>query len=148
MSKLKALCIALPTSRAAAGCGADDGPLQEDAAPLEDGPSAGITMAVALISLFTHRAVRRDVAMTGEITLRGRVLAIGGLRQKLLAAKRAGIRTVIVPAANRPDRAEVSPTRLSELEVVLVKELDEGLAHALLSPTPESRTTPPTVGLA
>lgn len=101
----------------------------------KDGPSAGVTMWLAIVSLLTGRPVRREVAMTGEITLRGRVLAVGGLRQKLLAAARAGITRVIVPAANAPDLAEVPDALRAQLEIVLVKELDEVVPIALLPPT-------------
>lgn len=118
----------------------------------KDGPSAGVTMACAIISLLADRPIRRDVAMTGEITLRGRVLAVGGLRQKLLAAARAGIREVIVPAANEPDLSEI-PARLKQrLKIHKVKELDEVLELALVgfeAPRPPPPTDqPPTVGLA
>ncbi|MBK6683918.1 MAG: endopeptidase La [Deltaproteobacteria bacterium] len=98
----------------------------------KDGPSAGVTMATAMISLLTNLPIRRDVAMTGEITLRGRVLAIGGLRQKLLAAARAGIKEVIVPSANAPDLSEVPPELKQELKIHLVKDLNQILEVALV----------------
>ena len=97
----------------------------------KDGPSAGITMATALISALTGRPVRRDVAMTGEITLRGRVLPIGGVKEKLLAAQRAGITTVILPAKNRKDLVDVPASVLRSLRLVFVEHLDEVLRVAL-----------------
>ena len=103
----------------------------EGAVP-KDGPSAGITMTVALISALTGRPVRHDVAMTGEITLRGRVLPIGGLREKTMAAMRAGVRTVILPAENRPDLAEIDPAVREALDFVPVEHADEVLSLALL----------------
>jgi ATP-dependent Lon protease len=97
----------------------------------KDGPSAGITMATAIASVLTGCPVRREVAMTGEITLRGRVLPIGGLKEKLLAAHRAGIRTVLIPAENERD-LEVVPDRVvEELEIIPVKTMDEVLDLAL-----------------
>lgn len=120
----------------------------------KDGPSAGVTMGLAMISLLTGLALRRDVAMTGEITLRGRVLAVGGLREKLLAAARAGIRTVIVPAANAPDLAEIPAALLEQLVVHQVRELDEVLPLALVGyephprPAPVAREQVPQVGIA
>ena len=98
--------------------------LPEGAVP-KDGPSAGITIAVALASAFTHRAVRGDVAMTGEITLRGEILPIGGLREKLMAALRAGIRKVIIPEKNRKELAEVPAAVRRPLEIICVKEIDQ-----------------------
>lgn len=91
----------------------------------KDGPSAGITMAVALVSLLTARPVRPDVAMTGEITLRGQVLPVGGIKEKVLAAHRAGIRTVILPKRNEPDLAEIPKDIREEMNFVLVEHVDE-----------------------
>jgi len=102
----------------------------------KDGPSAGITIATALVSALTGRAVRRDVAMTGEITLRGRVLPIGGLREKMLAAQRAGVTTFILPAKNQKDLRDVSPQVLKRLTVVPVEHADQVLNEALLPAAP------------
>jgi len=102
----------------------------------KDGPSAGITMATALISALTGRAVSKEVAMTGEITLRGRVLPIGGLKEKSLAAHRAGIRKVLVPKDNARDLQEVPESIREELEFVMVSHMDEVLAHALVGGLP------------
>jgi ATP-dependent Lon protease len=98
----------------------------------KDGPSAGITMGVALISGLSGRKVRRDVAMTGEITLRGRVLPIGGLKQKVLAAHRAGIRTVLFPEKNVKDLEEIPTDVRQAMELVPVDHMDQVLKHALL----------------
>jgi ATP-dependent Lon protease len=98
----------------------------------KDGPSAGITMACALTSALTRRAVRRDIAMTGEITLRGTVLPIGGLKEKLLAAGRGGIRTVLIPKENEKDLAEVPKEITAGLTVYAVSHMDEVLGYALL----------------
>jgi ATP-dependent Lon protease len=98
----------------------------------KDGPSAGITMATALISTLTGRAIRKDVAMTGEITLRGRVLPIGGLREKTLAAHRGGIRTFLLPKRNAKDLAELPEVVKKDLELIQVNTLDEVLAFALM----------------
>jgi ATP-dependent Lon protease len=100
----------------------------------KDGPSAGITMTTAIVSALTGRAVRRDVAMTGEVTLRGRVLPIGGVKEKLLAAHRAGIKTFILPRKNRKDLAEVPGEVLDEIDVVLVEHVEEVLDRALTAP--------------
>jgi ATP-dependent Lon protease len=97
----------------------------------KDGPSAGITMAVALTSALTGNSVDQDLAMTGEITLRGRVLAIGGLKEKLLAAKRAGITRVLIPAENEKNLEEVPQTILAHMTVLPVTHMDEVLAEAV-----------------
>jgi ATP-dependent Lon protease len=98
----------------------------------KDGPSAGITMATAMISAFTHRKARRDVAMTGEITLRGEVLPIGGVKEKVLAARQAKIRTVILPKLNRRDVLQISPRILHGITFRYVEYVEEVLAIALL----------------
>jgi ATP-dependent Lon protease len=97
----------------------------------KDGPSAGVTMTTALASLLSGRPVRSDVAMTGEVSLTGRVLPIGGVKQKLLAAHRAGITTVIIPARNEPDLEDVPEEVLSQLEVHPLSDVREVLALAL-----------------
>lgn len=102
----------------------------EGATP-KDGPSAGVAMCTALVSVATHIAVRADVAMTGEITLRGEVLPIGGLKEKLLAARRGGIKTVIIPKENERDLKEVPDNIKQNLEIIAVKWIDEVLAIAL-----------------
>ncbi len=99
-----------------------------------DGPSAGIAMATALTSALTEIPVRRDIAMTGEITLRGRVLPIGGLKEKILAAHRGGIRRVLIPEVNAKDLAEIPAAVLDEVEVRTVRHMDEVLALALRWP--------------
>jgi len=105
--------------------------LPEGAIP-KDGPSAGITMATAIISALTRRPVRSDLAMTGEITLRGRVLPIGGLKEKALAAHRVGIRSLLVPAENAKDLADIPPKIRGEMDIKLVETMDEVLGAALL----------------
>jgi ATP-dependent Lon protease len=100
----------------------------------KDGPSAGVTIVTALASLATRRPVRSDVAMTGEITLRGRVLPVGGIKEKVLAAHRAGIRTVILPRRNERDIEDVPEELRKQLAFVLVDEADEVLRHALTPP--------------
>jgi ATP-dependent Lon protease len=107
--------------------------LPEGAVP-KDGPSAGIGMVTAIISTLTGIPVRRDVAMTGEVTLRGRVLPIGGLKEKLLAALRGGITKVLIPADNEKDLAEIPANIKQGLELVVVSHVDEVLAHALATP--------------
>ena len=106
--------------------------IPEGATP-KDGPSAGITMATAMLSAIIKREVRADVAMTGEITLRGRVLPIGGLKEKLLAAKNAGMKTVCIPKENEKDLEEISKEITKGLEIVLVEKLDEVLKIAFVS---------------
>ena len=95
-----------------------------EAAIPKDGPSAGITIAIALISALTGRAVRRDVAMTGEITLRGRILPIGGLKEKTMAAFRYGIKTVVIPLENEPDLEEIDPTVKNALNFIATDHID------------------------
>ena len=106
----------------------------------KDGPSAGVTMTTAIVSALTGRAVRKDVAMTGEITLRGRVLPIGGVKEKLLAAHRAGIKTFMLPRKNRKDLAEVPEEIRNEIEVVMVEHVEEVLKIALTKPFPAAAT--------
>ena len=103
--------------------------IPEGAVP-KDGPSAGITMATAVLSAITKRPVRADVAMTGEITLRGRVLPIGGLKEKILAAKNAGIKTVLVPVKNVKDIEEIEDEIKDGLEIIFVEQLKEVLRVA------------------
>ena len=107
----------------------------------KDGPSAGVTMATALTSLATGIAVRADVAMTGEVTLRGRVLPVGGIREKALAALRAGIRTVLVPERNLSDLREIPPELARRVEFVGVSHMDEVLETALERPLGRRRRT-------
>ncbi|MCL1835050.1 MAG: endopeptidase La [Oscillospiraceae bacterium] len=102
----------------------------EGAVP-KDGPSAGITMCIAVISALSGAPVRRDIAMTGEITLRGRILRIGGLKEKTMAAMRAGVKTVIIPAENEPDLAEIDQTVRQELNFITTSHIDSILDVAL-----------------
>ncbi|GLX69556.1 endopeptidase La [Paenibacillus glycanilyticus] len=112
--------------------------IPEGAIP-KDGPSAGITMATALISALTNRYVSKEVAMTGEITLRGRVLPIGGLKEKSLAAHRAGIRKVLLPKDNERDLSDIPDSIRSEMTFVPVSHMDEVLRHALLPVNTEEK---------
>jgi len=105
--------------------------LPEGAVP-KDGPSAGVTMLTALVSALSGRAVRPDVAMTGEITLRGRVLPVGGLKEKLIAAQRAGIKVVVLPKKNEKDLADIPKRMRKGLDLVLVDHVDQVLATALV----------------
>jgi ATP-dependent Lon protease len=105
----------------------------EGATP-KDGPSAGVAMSVSIISALTGNPVRKDVAMTGEITLRGRVLPIGGLKEKLLAALRAGIKTVLIPKDNEKDLEEIPDNVRRDLTIVPVTTVDEVLERALVNP--------------
>jgi hypothetical protein len=100
----------------------------------KDGPSAGVTMVTALVSALMKAPVRHDLAMTGEITLRGRVMPIGGLKEKLLAAHRGGIKTVVMPKENRKDLREVPRRVLRALRLVLVEHVDDVLREALIVP--------------
>jgi ATP-dependent Lon protease len=103
----------------------------EGATP-KDGPSAGVAMVAAIVSVMTGIPVRRDIAMTGEITLRGRVLPIGGLKEKLLAALRGGIKKVLIPEENAKDLVEIPDNVKSGLEIVPVSRMDEVIAHAFV----------------
>ena len=105
--------------------------IPEGAIP-KDGPSAGITMCTSIVSTLTKRPVYRDLAMTGEITLRGRVLAIGGLKEKILAAHRAGIKKILIPIENEKDLKDIPRTISKQLEIVPVEHMDEVLTHALI----------------
>lgn len=98
----------------------------------KDGPSAGVTMAVSLVSLFSGSPVNPDVAMTGEITLRGRVLPVGGIREKVLAAKRAGIKTVLLPRQNEKNLEEIPKEHLKGLEFIFVETIEEAVSKALV----------------
>jgi ATP-dependent Lon protease len=102
----------------------------EGATP-KDGPSAGVAMVTAIVSVMTGIAARRDVAMTGESTLRGRVWPISGLKEKLLAALRGGIKTVLIPEENAKDLVEISDSVKRGLEIIPVSRIDEVLGHAL-----------------
>jgi ATP-dependent Lon protease len=113
--------------------------MPEGAIP-KDGPSAGITMATAVISALTGRPVYRHVGMTGEITLRGRILPIGGVREKVLAAHRAGLKTVLLPEKNLKDLIDLPKTARSELKIIPVKHMDDVLKIAL---SPEATIEPP-----
>ncbi|MEL7547892.1 MAG: endopeptidase La, partial [Pseudomonadota bacterium] len=103
-----------------------------DGATPKDGPSAGVAMTTAMVSLLTNNPVRRDVAMTGEISLRGRVLPIGGLKEKLLAALRGGIKTVLIPQENEKDLAEIPDNVKEQLTIIPVSDINEVLARALV----------------
>ena len=118
----------------------------------KDGPSAGVTIAVALISLLSGRAARRDVAMTGELTLSGRLLPIGGVKEKVLAARRAGVRTVLLPERNREHLRDIEEEALAEMKIIFVENLQDVVKQALLvedSPRPQGffddRTSPPSL---
>ena len=113
----------------------------EGAVP-KDGPSAGVTLATALISALSSIPVRCDVAMTGEITLRGKVLAIGGLREKTMAAYKAGVKTVIVPEANRGDMDEVEDIVKENVEFVFAKTISDVLDVALVKDKKDKKKIP------
>jgi ATP-dependent Lon protease len=116
--------------------------LPEGAIP-KDGPSAGITIATSIISALTRRPVRSDLAMTGEITLRGRVLAIGGLKEKAMAAHRVGIRNLLVPSENAKDLADIPPKIRGEMQFTLVDSMDRVIEAALLPPLEDDEAEPP-----
>ena len=97
----------------------------------KDGPSAGVTITTAMVSALSGAAVRRELAMTGEISIRGRVLPIGGLREKTMAALRHGIKTVIIPADNEPDLEEIDPLVRKALNFVSVSQVDAVIEYAL-----------------
>jgi ATP-dependent Lon protease len=105
----------------------------EGAVP-KDGPSAGVGMVTSIVSVLTNNPVRKDIAMTGEVTLRGRVFAIGGLKEKLLAALRGGIKTVLIPKDNEKDLAEVPDNVKTGLQIIPVATVEEVLQHALTKP--------------
>lgn len=105
--------------------------IPEGAIP-KDGPSAGIAMCTSIVSALAKRPVRRDVAMTGEITLRGRVLPVGGLKEKILAAHRGGIKKVVIPKENQKDLKDIPPTVAKQVEIVFAEHMDEVLPHALI----------------
>ena len=117
--------------------------IPEGASP-KDGPSAGITMCVALVSALTGVPTKPDVAMTGEITLRGTVLPIGGLNEKAVAARRAGVKTMLIPRANEKDLSEVPEEIRQDLEFVLIDNMDQVLGHALERPLGEAAPARPT----
>jgi ATP-dependent Lon protease len=100
----------------------------------KDGPSAGITLATALVSALTRVPIRKDVAMTGEITLRGKVLPIGGVKEKVLAAHRAGIKNLVLPKDNEKDLADIPKNVLDTMNVYMVQTMDEVLKVALAEP--------------
>jgi len=112
----------------------------------KDGPSAGITIATALVSLLTRRPVRADVAMTGEITLTGQVLPIGGLKEKALAAQRSGIRTVVAPALNEQDVDDIPEHLRKDLDFRFVSRIEEVLAIALAPRAARRRPARPAAG--
>jgi len=106
--------------------------IPEGAIP-KDGPSAGITMCTSIVSALSRRPVHRDIAMTGEITLRGRILPIGGLKEKILAAHRAGIKKVLIPSENEKDLKDIPKGISKQLKIIPVSHMDEVLPYALMT---------------
>jgi ATP-dependent Lon protease len=104
----------------------------------KDGPSAGVTMTTAIVSMLTGRLVKHDLAMTGEITLRGKVMPIGGVKEKVLAAKRAGIKTVILPLQNKHDIEDVPEDLRKEMEFIFVDTIDQVIQNALKGENPKA----------
>src|SRR5258708_9000514 len=102
-----------------------------DGATPKDGPSAGAAMATAIVSVLTGIPIKKDIAMTGEVTLRGRVTAIGGLKEKLLAALRSGVKTVLIPSENEKDLADIPGNLTAAMKIIPVSTMDEVLAQAL-----------------
>jgi ATP-dependent Lon protease len=115
--------------------------IPEGAIP-KDGPSAGITLATAMVSSLSQRAVRKDVAMTGEITLRGNVLPVGGVKEKVLAARRARVTKIILPQLNRRDMDEVPKELFGEIQFVFVDHVRDVFREALKEKSPPAVTTP------
>jgi ATP-dependent Lon protease len=113
----------------------------------KDGPSAGVTIATALVSALSSRPVHREVGMTGEITLRGRVLGIGGLKEKVLAAHRAGLKKVLLPKKNEKDLQDIPRKVRKDLEFIFVERMDEVLPIALMPPPPTSSRKRPSSGV-
>jgi ATP-dependent Lon protease len=111
--------------------------IPEGAIP-KDGPSAGISMCTSLVSALAKRPVHRDIAMTGEITLRGRVLPIGGLKEKIIAAHRGGIKQVLIPKENEKDLKDVPKSISKQLKIISVEHMDEVLTHAMILDDGES----------
>jgi len=105
----------------------------------KDGPSAGITMATSIASAFTCRPVHKSIAMTGEVTLRGRVLPIGGLKEKALAAKRMGIHKIIIPKRNEKDLEEIPKYVMKDMEFIPAETMDQVLKHALKRSTKKKK---------
>lgn len=103
----------------------------EGAVP-KDGPSAGVTIVTALVSLFTGNKVRGNVAMTGEVSLRGKVLAVGGIKEKALAAWRAGVKHVLMPKANEKDLRDITGRAAKELKITLTEDVQDNLEHAII----------------